>query len=140
MIFRRPAPELTNEAYARWLRAQRPPFELFLRLSALEQEAIANIGDNHVAEEAMALAYAINPGLVPQDGAAGPEVDSEASLARRLAEGLTAKLGSTERPQPRPVESMPRETLAGFGGRRVEQHNEPPRPTLFGRQPDPVAL
>ena len=40
MIFRRKkAPELTNEAHARWLRAGRPPYLLFLGLSAVEQTA-----------------------------------------------------------------------------------------------------
>jgi hypothetical protein len=41
-------PDLTNAGYQRWLRAQRPPLVMFLRLSELEQEALAGMGDDYV--------------------------------------------------------------------------------------------
>ena len=139
MIFRKPKPELTNDAYARWLRAQRPPLSMFLALSELEQEALAGIGDDYVAESAMAIAYAINPALVDGNKVADEPQDSESSLARRLAEGLIGRL-SGQGPKPPPLKSMPTETMAGFGDRHVEHHQEPHRPKLFGRDPDKVAL
>ena len=43
-------PPLTNDTYARWLRAQRPPLPMFLGLSEIEQEALAGIGDDYVSE------------------------------------------------------------------------------------------
>jgi hypothetical protein len=109
---------------------------MFLALSELEQEALANIGDDHVAESAMALAYAINPSLAHQDGQTEKPDESEASLARRLAEGLIGRLSGQPSKAPPPLDKMPTETLAGFGGRRVEKHIMPERPKLFGREPD----
>ena len=131
MIFqRKKAPELTNEAHARWLRAGRPPYTLFLGLSEIEQEALAQIGDDHDTDRAIALGYAI----------ADPQAADEESLARRLAEGLIGKLaGSKAPPSPDAPTSMPRETLAGFGERRAETHTDnSAKPSLFGRQPDEV--
>jgi hypothetical protein len=142
MIFRRPKPalpELTNEAYGRWLRAHRPPLELFLGLSSLEQEALATIGDNYATDQTMALAYALNPALT-QEGAQQPATqDQEGSLAVKLAEGLIARMSGNKPAQPAPEPFvMPKETFSGFGERRKEEHIEPAKPTLFGKQPDAV--
>jgi len=148
MIFRRKkAPELTNEAHARWLRAGRPPYLLFLGLSAVEQEALAQIGDDHDTDRAIALAYAIADPRAADDGvsAAQGDVGAEESLARRLAEGLIGKIAASKGPRtpqtpPDAPKSMPRESLAGFGERRAETHTSDRKaPSLFGRQPDEVA-
>ena len=141
MFFRKKAPELTNDAYARWLRAQRPPLALFLGLSELEQEALAELGDAHLADFAVAIGYAVADPNAADAGisAAAGDAASEETLARRLASELAAKLIGQQRkaPQPPPVPAgrMPAETLAGFGERRVEAHtgDEQPRPRLFGR-------
>ena len=137
MIFqRKKAPELTNEAHARWLRAGRPPYTLFLGLSEIEQEALAQIGDDHDTDRAIALGYAIADPQAADDGVSAVQGDAgaEESLARRLAEGLIGKLAGSKAPP-----SPPRETLAGFGERRAETHTDnSAKPSLFGRQPDEV--
>ena len=143
MIFqRKKAPELTNEAHARWLRAGRPPYTLFPGLSEIEQEALAQIGDDHDTDRAIALGYAIADPRAADDGVSAVQGDAgaEESLARRLAEGLIGKLaGSKAPPSPDAPTSMPRETLAGFGERRAETHTDnSAKPSLFGRQPDEV--
>jgi hypothetical protein len=149
MIFRRkkaPAPELTNEAHARWLRAGRPPYTLFLGLSEIEQEALAQIGDDYDTDRAIALAYAIADPRAADDGVSAVQGDAgaEESLARRLAEGLIGKLYASKGPSapqtpPDAPKSMPRESLAGFGERRTETHTDDrAKPPLFGRQPDEV--
>lgn len=149
MFFRRktPAPELTNEAYARWLRAQRPPFAMFLGMSELEQEALARLGDESLQDFAVAIGYAVADPRAADAGisAAQGDTGAEETLARRLAAAFAAKLTAKAPPPPAPAgtpTSMPRETLAGFGERRVEEHKRangrPVAPTLFGRQPDGV--
>jgi len=151
MFFRTPPPpELTNAGYSRWLRAQRPPLQWFLGLSALEQEALACIGDAHVEEEIEALALALaNPraleaGIEVRAAAAG-DAAVEESLARRLAAGMASKIQEFTRATAAPVVppvTMPRETLAGFGERRQETHTvhgANPRPKLFGMEPDRFA-
>ncbi len=42
---------LSTDAYRNWLRAQRPPFEWFAQLGPAEQKALADIGDEAVAEQ-----------------------------------------------------------------------------------------
>lgn len=144
MIFRRKkAPELTNEAHARWLRAGRPPYTLFLGLSEIEQEALAQIGDEHDTDRAIALGFAIADPQAADAGVSAVQGDAgaEESLARRLAEGLIGKLATPTRPQASPdaPTSMPRESLAGFGERRTETHTDNrAKPSLFGRAPDEV--
>ena len=147
MFFRKkqPAPELTNDAYQRWLRAQRPPLPLFLGLSQVEQEALACIGDDHAQEliEALTLALA-NPqalaaGIDVRAAEAG-DTGAEESLARALASALAAKVKKAQQAPPAAPTSMPRESLAGFGDRRTETHKDnKKRPQLFGRTPDEVA-
>lgn len=144
MFFRRKQPELTTDAYVRWLRAQRPPMALFLTLSELEQEALAEMGDGHTQElvEALALALA-NPqalaaGVDVRDAAAG-DSGVEESLAKSLAKGLAAKLSGAQKPASGPIAppvDMPRETFAGMGERRVtELSDNTKRPALFGQHP-----
>lgn len=151
MFFRKkqPAPELTNDAYHRWLRAHRPPFTFFLGLSQVEQEALACIGDDHAQEmiEAHALAVAnpraLEAGLAVRDAEAG-DVDAEESLARTLASAFVAKIKRKAAepaapPQQAAPTSAPRESLAGFGTRRKVTHQDNrKRPALFGREPDEV--
>jgi len=140
MFFRRKpqAPELTGPAYSRWLRAHRPPLTLFLGLAELEQEALADIGDAHAQElvEAFALALsnpqALAAGVDARDAAQG-DTGVEATLAAQLAKGLAAKLAGNQQAA-QPVE-MPRETMAGFGERKVaELDTKDKRPSFLGKQ------
>ena len=138
MFRRKKAPELTNDAYRRWLRAQRPPLALFLGLSELEQEALAELGDEHAADFAVAVGYAVADPQAADAGVSAAQGDAagDESLALRLAEGLAQKLAGRTPPPPVPAGSMPRETLAGFSGRRQVEHKHPRRSTLFGRPAD----
>jgi hypothetical protein len=116
---RRPKPELTNAAYARWLRAARPPLPWFLGLQEIEQEALAVIGDAYATDRALDLAAALRD---PELAAAAVSADrgdaaGEAELARRVAGALAAQLvrgGPVAAPRP----TAP--TMAGATARRAE--------------------
>ncbi len=132
--------ELTTDAHARWLRAGRPPYEPFLRLSQIEQEALAAIGDEFDTDRAIALAYAIAD---PETADAGVDaVESpaaEETLVRRLAAGFIDRIQKGRETEPEPAQEPsgpPRESLAGFGDRRTETHTDKRRtPSLFGAEP-----
>lgn len=137
-IFRRkpaePEIELTNAAYARWLRAQRPPFSWFLRLGELEQEALALLGDEHAQDMAVATAWAIRDPQAASLGAGAQTGDPEAeeAIAQRIAERMLSK--------PAQPVAAARATMAGFGAARnhiVAKDRKPAR--MFGQQPDEVA-
>jgi len=138
------APELTNDGYARWLRAQRPPLPWFLGLSAVEQETLATLGDEHAQDFAVAVGYAVADPHVADAGISAAEGDTHAeeSLLRRLATNFAQQIQTAREPAQAPIGgdgSMPAETLAGFGARRTETHKaNQARPTLFGMAPDEV--
>lgn len=147
-LFRRksPPPEINGENYSRWLRAHRPPFEAFIGLTDLEQEALAAVGDAHSSELVEALAMAVGNAEALTAGvdaraAAGGDVGAEETLARQLAAGMASRLSGIVDPNRGGAEravraTMPRETLAGFGERHVEEHDHGPKPRLFGREAD----
>lgn len=115
MFFRRTRTvTVTNDAFARWLRAQRPPLDWFLGLAELEQEQLAMLGDQHLADAAIAFAHAVRDPELSAAGmaAARGDEDGEAVLARRLAEGVAAAMTQRQGPAPRG------ETMAGIGARR----------------------
>ena len=136
MFTKKQLPELTNEGYERWLRAQRPPFEWFLLLSQVEQEQLAVLGDVHVQDLAVALAYAIRDPEAADAGigALAGDVDSEATLASRLAQGFAQKLSTMQQveqaaaPPKRPATP----TMSGFGDRRSFEEQTPARASLWG--------
>jgi hypothetical protein len=137
---RRPIPELTNDAHARWLRAGRPPYELFLGLSVLEQEQLALIGDEVTADRAIALGYAIRDPRAAELGVAAPtDAGAEERLATQLAASVLGRLTKPSGNVIAPPVEMPRESLAGFGERRTETHERAGRRrsrTLFGKPAD----
>lgn len=117
---KKPLPEVTTAVYARWLRAQRPPFTWFAGLSEPEQEALAACGDGYAENFAIAVGYAVQD---PAAAAAGvdsqrgdPEAESE--LLHRMAAAtvqrlLAAKPASAPKPAA-PTMSPP--TMAGIRG------------------------
>jgi len=129
--FRRtPQPVVTNEAFARWLRAGSPPWLWFLSCSEVEQEALALIGDEIQRDRAVAIGYAVADPRVAELGAAAQagDVAAEAALARGLVAELAAKIAQRA--------PAPRETFGGLGERRAPAAASPARPrTLFGRRP-----
>lgn len=131
-------PTPTLDAYRRWLRAQRPPFDWFLRLTELEQEAIANEGEQHhllLIEETAAR-------LAPAD-AAGAGLTGAAAAVQSMLDGFknarqerTGRLSATTEPAPPITPSM-----AGFGERREQaiedaQKKRDAGRSLGGREPD----
>lgn len=138
---KKPGPvDVTTDAHARWLRAGRPPYEAFMRMPQIEQEALAAVGDEFDTDRAIALAYAIAD---PQAADAGVDaVDNstaEETLVRRLASGFVEKIQKarqSEQAPPSEPPKPPRESMAGFGDRRSETHTDRRRaPTLFGEEP-----
>lgn len=146
MIFRRrraPRPELTNDAFRRWLRAWRPPLEFFLGLSEIEQEQLAMMGDAYSQELLIGVGYAVRDPVVAEAGAqaiSGAPAGEE-TLVRKLVEGFVAGITSGKgrsAPQDRPRAAPP--TMAGFGSRNGsgshQDDHADPGGGLFGKPPD----
>ena len=114
---------LTNDVYSRWLRAQRPPMDLFCGLTQIEQEQLAMLGDEYVQDVCVALGYAnqhpraAEAGLDQERGGS----DGEAQLAAQLAKNIAAKILTQAAPKQAVAMPMP-------SGRR----------TLFGQRADEV--
>ena len=121
-------PEVTNEAYARWLRAQRPPWLWFLDRSVLEQEQLACLGDTYI------------DGCLAAGAEAGTAAEDEESKVMQLAERVLQ--GPQMRPQ-QPAE--PVELSMGGVTERREKHaqgqqdGKDGKGKLFGREPGEVA-
>jgi hypothetical protein len=120
-------PEVGPQAYALWLRAQRPPFRWFLGCSALEQEQLAELGDAYVG-------VCIEAGLE-----ASTEPEPEADVVRRVV------LEALQKPEDRP-QARVQDVTHSMGGvsrrqQRREQQQQAAKDThrsFMGRQPDEV--
>lgn len=136
MFWRKQQPSLTNEAYQRWLRAQRPPLEMFLGLSEIEQEQLAMLGDEHVQDLAIALGYAVRDPEAADAGmsAMSGDVEAEATLATRLAQGFASKLMQMQRAEQTATQPVRRSkpTMSGFGDRRTSTEQTASEPSLWG--------
>jgi hypothetical protein len=132
MLWKQRQPDLTNAGYERWLRAQRPPFDWFLRLSELEQEQLAMLGDAHVQDIAVAIGYTVRDPEAADAGmsAMQGDADGEATLAARLAQGLANKLINERSPE-EPRQPAQR-TMSGFGSRKTAEASRPAPATLWG--------
>lgn len=133
MFWTKRRPDLTNEAYERWLRAQRPPFEWFLRLSEVEQEQLAMLGDAHAQDFAVACGYAIRDPETADAGMSALQGDdnAEATLAMKMAQGFASKLMQMQEPQQRAAQPSQR-TMSGFGDRRAVEEHKATGPSLWG--------
>lgn len=149
MFFRSKPPEvdLTGDAFDRWLRAQRPPWLWFLAQDAEVQESLALKGDDHAADLALAIGYAVkDPELAEAGMAAAEDPDAEVVLAQRIAaDAIRRRLegGSASAPvASAPLPDQPI-TLGGFGQRRAQLARERHKAktegaTFLGRKPDPT--
>lgn len=150
MLFRRkPPPEVSNDSYRRWLRAQRPPWLWFLGLSELEQEQLAILGDEHLGDVATAIGVALHGPGAPDEAATAAgngegALQAEESLLRQVAAAMVSKITAQRAaaPRPAPVAEQP-STMSGIAGRRVaaEKARHDARNggrRLFGRAPDPA--
>lgn len=84
-------PNATPNSYQRWIEAGRPPFDWFMRLSELEQDALANIGADYVDDvsnsRALALLTQFGEAVKPKTPA-DPEVPDDGALIRQVAEAF----------------------------------------------------
>lgn len=114
---------LTNDVYSRWLRAQRPPMDLFCGLTQIEQEQLAMLGDEYVQDVCVAIGYAnqhpraAEAGLDQERGGS----EGEAQLAAQLAKTIAAKI-----------------LTQTASKRATEMPMSPGRRTLFGQRADEV--
>lgn len=135
--------ELTNEAYARWLRAQRPPFEWFLGRSEVEQEALAMQGDEYTRGLALDIGYAVVNPEVAEAGVDAPQnPQSEETLLKQVMAGAVEHVLSKSRNGAsgarEPDSSL---TLAGVAERRekakkARQEEIDASRSFLGRKPD----
>jgi hypothetical protein len=119
---------LDELAYSRWLRAQRPDFLWFLALQDEEQEVLASIGDQYVADDKMALSYALKDPQVAELGArlVAGDTEAEMTLLQKVAQ---------QRDQPK------RETMGGMGARTIAREmahraKKNSGRSFLGRRPD----
>ena len=118
--------ELTNDAYVRWLRAQRPqPIAWFLSFSELEQEALARLGDDYV------------DGCIELGTSAGQEADG-ASMEQIAAAAIRERLAGSGSPQTKPAPTMGGLTKQREERAQAEQAARSEGRTLFGKKPDSV--
>lgn len=115
---------LDADAYARWIRAQRPDLRWFLALAAAEQEVLARMGDSYVQDLFENLCVSIgmavaDPALADagmQAKAGGP--GAEDNFVQQLALATARKLGAT--PAPTPARATPA-TFGGFAERQQQR-------------------
>ena len=123
---------ITNEGYARWLRAQRPPWEFFFTLSELEQEQLASLGEQHIEEIGFAMSLMLTHSEAYQAGRglSHGDPETEASAALKAARGMAENLSRQA-----PAQSS---SMAGSGSRIATdlQFHTAGQPKLFGREPD----
>lgn len=141
-----PTVTLSNDAYARWLRAQRPPLQWFLGLDAETQEQLAILGDARMEDLCIAIGYAVqDPRLAEAGLDAEGNPDSEEELVKRIALGAVDRiLGNPSQVAAKePVTPPPEPLTMGGITRRKEERRESEQATarsrmrLFGREPDP---
>ncbi len=130
-------PDITTEAYARWLRAQRPPWLFFFERSELEQEHLAQLGDLHWQDIAIAIGYATQDPKAAESLLEGNTVDAEVSRAKQFAQNISRMLDrageSTPPPPPPPV------SMGGLGKRRETDFSQHRAPSFMGRSADKEA-
>lgn len=136
-----PTVEVTNDSYARWLRAGRPDFFWFLGLSEINQEQLAVIGDEYIHDVVVAAGYAVRD---PDLAQATVEVNSgqatgEEAMARRMMDTLIGKLirRDAARSSAAPQRAAPGPTMAGFGSRASKPSSAAHQ--LFGAARGPIA-
>lgn len=134
-----PAPvvevDLTNEAFARWLRAGRPPLPWFLGRESVEQEQMALLGDSHARDVALAVGYSVaDPELAAQSiRAAAGETGAEEAMLAKIAERALRRAGARSVP-------ATADTMAGAIERRkasAAAAEAAKGKSMFGRAPDP---
>ena len=133
----KPLPPLTNEIYAMWLRAQKPPWEWFVRQPGLIQSQLAIIGDEYTEDQALAIGSAVRNPVAAAAGAGDENAEEALALLLSAAHRQTPENG----PQ-----SFARRTPPTMGGvterrtRRVlaDRVAKDDAMSFCGRKPDPI--
>lgn len=115
-----PEVDLTNEAFARWLRAGRPPMPLFLSMTEGQQEALAAIGDAQEQDRAIAIGYAVQNPAAAEAGTRAQIGDStaEEDLLQQVAAGTIRRiLGNQRKAAPADAPKPPPPAGPSFLGR-----------------------
>lgn len=118
---------VTNESYARWLQAQRPPFDWFHRQPVLAQESLAEQGAIHRIESMIQIGEAVrDPELFEAQTYATTDPEAEEVLVRRLAAKTVAEMVGSEAGQivAEQPESAGGVSMAGLIQRRDEADAE----------------
>ena len=137
---RKPKPELTSESYYRWLRAQRPPWIMFLERTEDEQEALAVLGDAYVVDICIGIGKAVVDPVAAEAGLdAATNVDSEEILLQRIAGVLRGREqgAAQQSPQRQPL------SMGGVSKRRearaaAEQLEVDESRSFMGHRPDSI--
>ncbi|MHC4180084.1 MAG: hypothetical protein ACYSWU_21480 [Planctomycetota bacterium] len=127
-----PKVKLTNLAYGRWLRANKPPFEWFLARDEDEQETLATIGDEFTQEIAIAYGYAAKDPVIAEAGieAMGGDGGAEDTLLKIIAEkamqAAEAMAPAVSQPPSAPTTPAPPrpKSFGEFGATREELSNQ----------------
>ena len=124
-FWRHKLPEVTNEAYSRWLRAQRPPWLWFLGRTVLEQEQLAILGDAYIE------------GCIAAGADIGAELETEETRLRQL---IVNTVQGRQNGPGSPPPSAPL-SMGGVTKRQEERDQEAQAAKdkgkrFFGREPD----
>jgi hypothetical protein len=121
-----PKVKLTNLAYGRWLRANKPPMDWFLAMTEDEQEQLAIIGDEFTQDMCIAMGYACKDPQAAEAGidAMSGEQSGEDSLLRMISEKAMQAAQAMQAEQPKkapaePVVARPK-SFGEFGATREE--------------------
>lgn len=122
-LFRRRRVEMSADAYRRWLRAHRPPFDWFAALSELEQDALAGLGDDYIEHQIVVQSEAIETVQEPQQ----PQPSAEADDARSQALAAALQIAAQVEPDHGTASG------AGFAKRRDENNGAAQRDKRAGK-------
>jgi len=137
--------ELTDEAYARWLRARSPqPLSFFLGLAESEQEALALLGDEYTQDLCLGIGFAVQDPVGAQAGldassAGSGDLLSQLAMiaAQKSQDAPTSDAGEMRRS--RPI------TMGGVTERRQAKQDEAQKKldesrSFLGRKPDSLEV
>ena len=83
---------LTNEIYARWLRAMRPPFTWFLEQSEEDQEQMALLGDEYLADLCVAVGFAVADPVLADLSLKDDGQNLEEAVLSKLVQNIASRI------------------------------------------------
>lgn len=127
--------EVGVNAYERWVRAHKPPFDWFMRQTEEVQQALAEVGHAYDEDICIGIGYAVQS---PQVAEAGLDATTNSESEMTLLEQIVGLATSKARSAPAQPASP---TMGGIGERRKQAESERRESidqgrSLFGRKPD----